>query len=88
MKLVLLATLFVVILLQNEVSGKRHEYKKRSTDDEDEGHFDAKERNIDLKKFDLDVMEEEMDAPKKSPGVIWGRRRCITYFRRRITYCH
>ena len=103
MRLVLLAALFVAILLQNEVSAKSHEYKKRAIDnDEDERHLDAKEREIDIKKVDFDkdagdlaeledddMMEEERDAPKKSPGFRWSwRRRCYTYYRRRIKYCH
>ena len=95
MKLVLLAAFFVAILLQNEVSAKRNKYQERTTDDNDQGHLDAKEGiDIDqdagnLAEFENDdMMEEKRDALKKSPELYWTyRRRCTTFYRRRISYC-
>ena len=98
MKLVLFAVFFVAILLQNEVCAKSNEYQKRTTDDKDQGHLDAKEGiDIDQDAGDLaelenhEMMEEKSNTPRKAleVDIKWHRRRiCLTYYRRRISYCH
>ena len=85
MKLLLFATLLLVVSLQNEVSAKRYEAAARAT-----GGLDLKKlqiKNDELAELeDDDIEKEEVDVPKKSP-YWYRRRRCITFYRRRFTIC-